>query len=191
MGDRRACHPGNRKGAPLGRRPWPSLQTSQRRFLGTNRASLTRSAARKQCSASSRTAPRHGCIPACSVHRARMRLIPARPSESPLSCRQCHGRPRDRDPPKGCRRKGAIRRSAWLRARQTNENPPAEEARGVLSQSVARIRGERGAQFALAAGSGWKRADRWVLARRMRKGTPRHGAERDQKGRSTSRTCWP
>ncbi len=120
----------------------------------------------------------------------------------------------------------ATGRLAWLLALQTNENPPAEEARGVLSQSVARIKGERGAQFALAAGSGWKRADRWGVARWIRQGARRalehvsfrwkqnralsycfvaccyaepvsafagacSRAERDQKGRSTSSTCWP
>jgi len=177
MGDRRACHPGNRRGAPRGRRP--AILADIATALPQDKSSVPDAQRRAQTRLLSLV---HGFTPWVYAGLFRppgedaadpvsplgiAEILPALPLSFPLPS-SAERVPPKRVSPKGCLRKGVLGRLARIRARQTNKNPPAEEARGVLSQSVARIKGERGAQFALAAGSGWKRADRWVLARRMR-----------------------
>lgn len=201
MGDRRACHPGNRRGAPRGRRP--AILADIATALPQDKSSVPDAQRRAQTRLLSLV---HGFTPWVYAGLFRppgedaadpvsplgiAEILPALPLSFPLPS-SAERVPPKRVPPKGCLRKGVLGRLARIRARQTNKNPPAEEARGVLSQSVARIKG--GARGAVRPGRRLGlEASRSVGFWRggCDKAAPRHGAERDQKGRSTSSTCWP
>jgi hypothetical protein len=159
MGDRRACHPGNRRGAPRGRRP--AILADIATALPQDKSSVPDAQRRAQTRLLSLV---HGFTPWVYAGLFRppgedaadpvsplgiAEILPALPLSFPLPS-SAERVPPKRVSPKGCLRKGVLGRLARIRARQTNKNPPAEEARGVLSQSVARIKG--GARGAVRPG---------------------------------------
>lgn len=117
MGDRRACHPGNRRGAPRGRRP--AILADIATALPQDKSSVPDAQRRAQTRLLSLV---HGFTPWVYAGLFRppgedaadpvsplgiAEILPALPLSFPLPSSA------ERVPPKGCRRKGVSERVSW------------------------------------------------------------------------------
>lgn len=196
MGDRRACHPGNRRGAPRGRRP--AILADIATALPQDKSSVPDAQRRAQTRLLSLV---HGFTPWVYAGLFRppgedaadpvsplgiAEILPALPLSFPLPSSA------ERVPPKRVSPKGCLGPIGADPGTANKQEPPG---RGGPGGPFAERRPHQGGSEG--------RSSPWPPARvgsepiggfwrgGCDKAAPRHGAERDQKGRSTSSTCWP